>query len=135
AIQPQDDHKGAEPVVVMSYSTWQQKYGADPSVIGSSFTLNGQPFTVVGVMPSGFYGDRMESAPAFWIPLSGEPLLDRTGALLDYPNTEWLDLIGRLAPRADPKRIETHLQLELQQWLLSPISKLEAPERALVPKQ
>ena len=36
-----DDRQGAEPVVVMSYATWQQKYGQDPSVIGASFTFNG----------------------------------------------------------------------------------------------
>jgi predicted permease len=131
----EDDRKGVDPVAVMSHSTWQQKYGHDPSVIGASFTFNGQPFTVVGVAPPGFYGDRLENTPAFWIPLSDEPLIDRTGALLDFPTSDWLDLIGRLAPGAAPKSIETHLQLELQQWLLSPVSKLDAGERALVPKQ
>ena len=68
----EDDRQGAEPVVVMSYATWQQKYGQDPSVIGASFTFNGQPFTVIGVAPPRFYGDRMEAAPAFWIPLNAE---------------------------------------------------------------
>ena len=135
AFTAQDDRKGADPVAVMSYSTWQQKYGGDPSVIGASFTFNGQPFTVVGVMPSSFYGDRLERTPAFWIPLADEPLIDRTGALLDFPTSDWLDLIGRLAPGADPKSIETHLKVELQQWLLSPIAKLDAGEKALVPKQ
>ena len=127
-----DDRKGAEPVAIMSYATWQQKYGSDPSVIGASFLFNGQPFTVVGIMPPGFYGDRLEAAPAFWIPLNDEPLLDRTGALIDFPDSDWLDLIGRLAPGADPKSIETHLQLELRQWLLSPISKLKPGEQELV---
>jgi putative ABC transport system permease protein len=131
----QDDRKGADPVVVMSYSTWQQKYSGDPSVMGASFTFNGHPFTVVGVMPSAFYGDRLENTPAFWLPLADEPLIDRTGALLDFPTSDWLDLIGRLAPGADPKSIETHLQLELQQWLLTPVGKLDPGERALVPKQ
>ncbi len=60
----------------MSYRTWQQKYGQDPSVVGASFTLNGQPFTVVGIAPPGFFGDRMESTPAFWIPLANEPMID-----------------------------------------------------------
>jgi len=131
----EDDRKGAEPVAVISYSTWQQKYGRDPSVIGASFAFNGQPFTVVGVTPPSFYGDRLERTPAFWIPLADEPLIDRSATLLDFPGADWLDLIGRLAPGADPKSIESHLQLELQQWLLSPVSKLEPGERALVPKQ
>jgi predicted permease len=131
----EDDRKGAEPVVVMSYATWQQKYGQDPSVIGASFTLNGLPFTVIGVAPPKFYGDRMESAPAFWVPLNAEAMIDGPGNLLQFPESDWLDLIGRLAPGADPKSIESQMQLELKQWLLSPASKLQPGERELVPKQ
>ena len=56
-----DDRQGAEPVVVMSYATWQQKYGQDPSVIGSSFTFNG----------NAFYGDRSCAAKVLWRPDGG----------------------------------------------------------------
>ena len=73
-----DDRKGAEPVVMMSYATWQQKFGNDPSVIGSTFMFNGLPFTVIGIGPPGFYGDRMESVPAFWLPLNAEAIIDGT---------------------------------------------------------
>jgi putative ABC transport system permease protein len=131
----QDDRNGAAPVAVMSYPTWQQKYGQDPSVIGATFTFNGSPLTVVGVTPPGFYGDRLERVPAFWIPLEGGRSIEHGPSLLDFPTSDWLDLIGRLAPGADPKSIEAHLQVELQQWLLSPIAKLDAGERTLVPKQ
>jgi predicted permease len=133
-LTPQDDRKGAEPVVVMSYRTWQQKYGQDPTVMGASFTFNGQPFTVVGVAPPGFFGDRLEHPPAFWIPLSDELLIDNR-QLLDLPEQDWLDVIGRIKPGADVKQIEARMQVELQQWLLSPVSKLHSEERALVPKQ
>ncbi len=134
-LAPSDDHKGAEPVAVMSFRTWQQKYGQDPTVVGGAFTLNGQSFTVVGVTPPGFFGDRLQNTPAFWIPLSDEPLVDGGGSILDFPEQDWLDLIGRLAPGANIKNIEPRMQVELQQWLLSPISKLQPGERALVPKQ
>ena len=130
-----DDRSGAEPVVVMSYRTWQEKYGKDHSVVGSSFVFNGHPFTVIGVAAPGFYGDRMESTPAFWFPLNTEPLIDGSSNLLQFPQQDWLDLIGRIVPGADPKKMEAQLQVELKQWLLSPVSKLEAPERALVSKQ
>ena len=132
---PEDDRSGAEPVAVMSYRTWQGKYGLDPSVVGSPFTLNGQPFTVVGVTPPSFYGDRLESTPAFWLPLETERLLDRTATLLDFPNADWLDLIGRIAPGVDPRAIEAQLQVQLRQWLLSPIAELDEGRKALVPKQ
>ncbi|HYA26303.1 MAG TPA: ABC transporter permease [Terriglobales bacterium] len=133
-LTPQDDRKGADPVAVMSYRTWQQKYGQDPTVMGGSFTFNGRPFTVVGVAPPGFFGDRLEHPPAFWIPLSDEALIDDR-VLTDLPEQDWLDVIGRIKPGADAKQIEAHMQVELQQWLLSPVSKLHSEERALVPKQ
>jgi predicted permease len=130
-----DDRKGAEPVVVMSYATWQEKYGHDPSVIGATFMLNGLPFTVIGVAPPRFYGDRMDRPPAFWVPLNDEPMIDGPANFLQFPEADWLDLIGRLAPGADPKRIEAEMQVELQQWLLGPYAKLGPGERDLVPKQ
>ena len=71
----------------MSYATWQQKYGQDPSVIGASFTFNGFPFTVIGVAPPKFYGDRMESSPAFWIPLNAETMIDGPSNLLQFRET------------------------------------------------
>jgi putative ABC transport system permease protein len=134
-LTPQDDRKGADPVVVISYRAWQQKYGGDRSVVGSSFSFNGQPFTVVGIAAPGYFGDRLQEPPAFWVPLSLEPLINGPSAILDYPQQDWLDIIGRVAPSADPKKLEAHLQVELQQWLLSPIAKLQPGERDMVSKQ
>jgi len=134
-ITPQDDQKGAAPVTVMSYRTWQQKYGSDPSIVGASFTMNGQLFTVVGIAPPGFFGDRVESPPAFWIPLADESLVNNTSSILEFPQMDWLNIIGRIAPGADQKAIQARMQVELQQWLLSPIAKLNPGERDLVSKQ
>jgi predicted permease len=134
-LTPQDDRNGAEPVAVMSYRTWRQKYGLDPSIVGASFTINGQPFTVVGITPPGFFGDRLQYTPAFWIPLANEPLINGSSSILDFPQQDWLDVIGRVTPGADVNSIEAHMQVELQQWLLSPVAKLQPGERALVPKQ
>ena len=61
--------------------------------------------------------------------------LNGASSLLDFPQQDWLDIIGRIAPGADPKQIEAHLQVELQQWLLSPVAQLKPGELALVPKQ
>ncbi|MGA8100532.1 MAG: ABC transporter permease [Candidatus Acidiferrales bacterium] len=134
-LTPQDDRKGAEPAAMISYRAWQTKFGGDPSVVGGAFTMNGQPFTVVGIAPPGFFGDRLENPAAFWIPIADEPLIDGASSIVDFPQQDWLDIIGRIAPGANPKQIEAHMQVELQQWLLDPLAKLQPEERGLVPKQ
>src|SRR5579862_3505373 len=133
-LTPQDDRKGADPVAVMSYRAWLEKYGQDTSVIGAAFAMNGQSFTVVGVAPPSFFGDRLEQEPAFWIPLADEPLLDGASSRLEVPEMDWLDAIGRVKPGANVQNIEAQMRVELQQWLLGPNSTL-VRERALVPKQ
>jgi predicted permease len=132
---PDDDRKGASPVAVISYRAWQQKFGGDRSLVGSSVSMNGQPFTIIGIAPSGFFGDRLENPAAFWIPINAEPLINGPSSILDFPQQDWLDVIGRITPGADPKKIGAHMQVELQQWLLSPIAQLQPEEAALVPKQ
>jgi putative ABC transport system permease protein len=136
AIAPNDDRKGAPGVVMMSFRTWQEKFAKDRSVIGAGFVINGQPFTVVGITPPGFFGDRVQSTPpSFFIPLNDEPSLSPTGTLLEEASLQWLDLIGRIRPGADPQAIEAHMQLQLRQFLLSPLSKVEERDKPLVAKQ
>ena len=45
--------QGAEPVAIISYTFWKNRYGADPNVLGTPVRVNGQPATIVGVMPEG----------------------------------------------------------------------------------
>jgi hypothetical protein len=59
-----DDRQGAPMTAVMSYEAWQRNYAGDASVVGSTFWVNTKPVTVVGIVPEGFYGDRMSVAPA-----------------------------------------------------------------------
>src|ERR1700683_3739067 len=120
-LMPDDDRKSASPVAVISYRAWQQNFGGDPAVVGAAFTFNGQPITVVGIASPAFFGDRLTDPAAFWIPLADETLIDGTVALINFPQQDWLDIIGRIKPGADPKQIGAHMQVELQQWLLNPI--------------
>jgi putative ABC transport system permease protein len=132
---PQDDRKGATPVAVLTYRGWQQKFGGDRSIVGSAIILNGQPFTVAGIAPPNFFGDRLQNPAVIWLPINTEPLINGASSILDFPQQDWLDVIGRIQPGADPKQIGAHMQLELQQWLLSPIAKLQPGEEAMVSKQ
>ena len=132
----EDDTKSSAPVAVMSFHTWQQMYGQDPSVVGSSFNLNGHPFTIIGIAPPEFFGDRLQARPpSLWIPLSDDPLLYGVKAILNRPDLHWLDLIGRARPGTNPSVLQAQLQVELRQWLLSPASGLKASERTHVSRQ
>ena len=52
-LRPADDTPGHEKVVVLSHGLWQRRFGGDPAVVGRSLTLNGESFTVVGVLEPG----------------------------------------------------------------------------------
>src|SRR6195256_124727 len=135
-LSPQDDNKGAPAVAVMSFRTWQEKFGGDRSVVGAGFVMNSQPVTVVGIAPPGFFGDRVQSNPAaFWMPLASETTIEPANALLNDAALDWLDLIGRVKPGADKKAMEAQMQVELRQFLLSPESKVEDRSKPLIAKQ
>ena len=135
-LRQSDDDKGAPPVAVMSYRTWQQKFGQDRTIVGASFLINGQPFTIVGVTPPGFFGERLTNdPPSFWMPLNKEPMVLGTNSVLDAPELEWLNLLGRLQPGANQKKTEARMQVELRQFLQSPVSKTEERAKSLIPKQ
>lgn len=135
-LNPQDDVKGAPLVAVMSFRTWQEKFGKDPSVLGAVFDLDTQPVTVVGIAPPRFFGDRVQSnPPALWIPLTAEPVIEPAYSLLNEPSWAWLHLIGRVPPGANVKTIEAQMQGELRRFLLSPESKVEETEKPLIPQQ
>jgi predicted permease len=132
-----DDQDAAAPVAVMSYQAWVSKYGADPSVIGAPFQINSRPFTVIGVAAPGFFGAdiRAWAIPDFWMPLSQEPVLEGETTRLKVPNAHWLDIIGRVKPGTDPKKLEAQLKIELRQWQDSHLADMDPQEKEYLPKQ
>jgi predicted permease len=91
------DPPAAEPVAVLGYAFWQQHYGRDASVIGRTIELDGAPFTVIGVAPSGFTGFAVATEPEILIPLAATPLLSgRTAAALATSASRSVRMIGRL---------------------------------------
>ncbi|HWB83206.1 MAG TPA: ABC transporter permease [Bryobacteraceae bacterium] len=128
-----DDQDGAPPAAVMSFHTWQQQYGSDPSVIGATYQFNGHAFTIVGITPPGFFGAKVAASdmPDFWMPLTTEPLIAGGTSRLRNPRLAWLNLIGRIRSGTNPKTLEAQLQVELHQWLGSHVGDMTPHERAL----
>jgi predicted permease len=115
---PEDDKPAAPPVAVLSHRVWQTAYASDPSVVGSTFIMEGHPVTVIGVAPAGFFGETLESDPPdIWVPLQQEPIINAGGSLLRQPVSAWLRMIGRLRPGASIDGMSPRLTAVLRQWL------------------
>jgi predicted permease len=117
-LRPSDDLTSAPPVAVLSHRVWQTTYGSDTSVVGSTFVIEGHPFTIVGIAPPGFFGETLESDPPdIWVPLHQEPMMDGEGALLNQSISAWLRMIGRLHPGASIAGMAPRLTGVLRQWI------------------
>ncbi len=92
AIAPADDQPGSNRVVVLSYALWKQRFAADYGVLGRDLTLDGNNYTIVGVMPQTFqYPQRAE----LWVPMGFTPPQWKD-------QMEFLMVIGRLKPGVSP---------------------------------
>ena len=139
-LTDEDDKEGAPPVAVMSYRIWQEKYGSDPSVVGAGYQINGLPFTVIGVAPPGFFGAKLAAwgMPEFWLPLTTEVLItgrDGKKPRLKTPQSNFLDLLGRVHPGTDTKALEAKLKVELSNWLAGHVPDMDPGEKALWQQQ
>ena len=122
-------------MAILSFRLWQQRYGSDPSVVGSVFNVDDRPFTVVGVAPLGFFGDTLRSTPPdLYLPLNAEPFIESDADLNKF-DLHWLELIGRLQPGARPASVEAEMRVELKQWLRSHWGAMSAAERVKFPEQ
>ena len=97
---PDEDQPGKNTVIVLTHELWKRRFGGDPSIVGRSLRLNGEPYTVIGVLP-----------PAF-LPWEGieyvVPIVFRPDAL-EQRDSHWLRVIGRLKPGVDPVRAHQDL--------------------------
>jgi len=66
-IVAEDGKRGAPPVFVMSYRTWKGEFGGETGIVGKSFVIEGEPATLIGVMPERFHG--FGATQGFWMPV------------------------------------------------------------------
>ena len=134
-----DDRSGAQPVVVLSYAAWQSNFASDPNIVGSTVYLQTHPFTVVGVAPPSFFGDRIvERPPDIWIPLSNEPAVEGAGASLlrqGDEDTEWLYLLGRVRAGTSIPALQEKLSAQLRHWMSQDPAYTTNGGAAVIPRQ
>ena len=131
-----DDHQGAPPVVVLSYAAWETEFGRDPSIVGTTVYVQRHPFTVAGVAPAGFFGDRIASIPPdLWMPLSAEIEIEGANAAVTQPLTSWLYPLGRLRPGVQKSVLEAKLSAVTRQWMAEWPRFTEHGGAAIIPRQ
>ena len=94
-----DDRRGCgTPAAVLSYAFWQREFGGRVAAVGSTISIEGHPFPVVGVTPPGFFGVEIGRSYDVAIPLCSEPVVRGEESLLDMKHGWWLAAMGRLKP-------------------------------------
>jgi predicted permease len=88
AIAPEDDEPGAPRVVVLSDAGFRRHFGADKGVLGRTITIDGEPFTIVGVLPPSFPGTAFPNIPQIYAPFHARAVTESSRGYL----------IGRLRP-------------------------------------
>ncbi len=134
-----DDKTGAAPVLVLSHAAWESDFAADPAIVGSTVYVQTHPFTVVGIAPPGFFGDRIaERPPDVWMPLSNEPAIQGPGTSL-WPqgdhDTAWLYLLGRTRAQTSIPALQAKLSAHLRQWMSAHVAYTKHGGAALIPRQ
>jgi predicted permease len=136
AISYEDDKPGSEPVVVLSHQFWQERFGANPAVIGQQLKLNQQSFTIIGVTPPAFTEiSQVDYHPAVTVPLFCEPLLQGERSNLGTvkePGVWWLNLMGRLKPGATYEQARDSLNGAFQ---AAALEVMPPPRKANQPAQ
>ena len=100
AFTPADETEGGHRVVLLTHAVWEQRFGADQSVIGQTVRLNGEPYAVVGVMPDDF---RFPLTVEVWTPLSLSPK-ERA-----EDNNFYLRAMGRLKPGVTKEQADAEM--------------------------
>lgn len=96
-----EDQPGSHRVVLLSYGLWQRRFGGASNIVGQSLTINGESYTVVGVMPARFQFPSSEDQ--VWVPIAftSEQAANR--------NRHYLQVVGRLKPGVTLAQAQTEM--------------------------
>jgi putative ABC transport system permease protein len=119
-FSPEEDKTpNSHPVVVISYGCWQRRFGAAPGVIDKTLSLNGYPFTIIGIAPAEFAGTVRGYAPEVYVPImmlaQAQPAWDNNP--LTSRGFWWLSLMGRLKPGVSGQQAEAAMTALSEQVL------------------
>ena len=94
----QEAVEGADGVIVLGHSLWQERYGANPNAIGQMLVVDGRPREIIGVAPAGFAFPDPDHL--FWMPY----VMPKAGTDPKQPNMRVMIALGRLRPGVTPEQ-------------------------------
>src|SRR5438067_735215 len=95
-----------EPLAVISYAVWQNRFGGSAEVLGRRIGSEGQSYTIVGVAPRAFTGIFAPYRTDIWVPMRTRP---RLAAMLDNRSRRLVMVFGRLRSDATPGQASAEL--------------------------
>ncbi|HEX5422267.1 MAG TPA: ABC transporter permease [Candidatus Acidoferrales bacterium] len=121
-----DRLRDANPVAVISYSFWQDRFGGAASAVGSRVTIRRTTFDIIGVAPPNFFGLTVGYAPDIWVPLTMQselyPGYDWLAPSKNpHEKTEWLEVVGRLNPGVTLAQANASVNVLFQRYLRAQI--------------
>jgi predicted permease len=114
-LPEEDKMKNANPVVVLSYDSWQRRFGGDPNLVGKDVFINNHQFRVIGITPEGFKGTEFVYSPEMWLTASMIEWAEPGATWLDERGTKNFFGIGRLKSGVSSRQAEASLNLLSQQ--------------------
>src|SRR5918999_5743094 len=105
----------SHPVVVLSYDSWQKRFGGDPGLVGRDVLINNRQFRVIGVAPQTFKGTEVVYIPEMWMPASMMEWAEPGATWLNERNSKNFFGVGRLKTGVDSRQAEASLNLLAQQ--------------------
>jgi predicted permease len=106
----EDVAPGASPYAVISFDAWQTRFGGRADVIGSTVSINGRPFTVLGVAPQGFHGTEVFYRPEVWVPMTMQAEIEVGSTWLANRQTRNVMVLVRLARSHSREASEAHIR-------------------------
>ncbi|HEY6661139.1 MAG TPA: ABC transporter permease, partial [Pyrinomonadaceae bacterium] len=114
-LPEEDKTKNGNPVVIVSYDSWQRRFGGDPSLVGKDILINNHQFRVIGITPAGFKGTEFVYSPEIWLTASMMEWAEPGATWLDDRGTKNFFGIGRLKTGISSRQAEASLNLLSQQ--------------------
>jgi predicted permease len=97
-IPADDAADNSNPVVALSFNYWKTRFNSDPGIVGKALLINGQPFTIIGVIDPGFKSAISGYAPKVFFPLSTTKLVNPGMSDPNDVRSAWLTIEARLKP-------------------------------------